>query len=242
MADGSFEFARVRGQLVRVRAGASPHEIEAAFDAREARIAEAAAFAAGLPVSFDPGDPRPLLLIDVDGVVCPYGDELVDPLEAGLEQATVGYSPVWLPHASVTVCAARRVVPARLVHGLAGPRGRVSRPAPRNAGAAGHLLRRAGRGGRPLEVAGDRGLRRRPPVRVDRRRARSGRSRSCRTAGGPDPAGSRSTGRRGSGSHVEQLGGFRRHGARVWPPARDSPLDRRDAAVHPARRTAEQTS
>jgi hypothetical protein len=98
MADGSFEFARVRGQLVRVRAGASLHEIEAAFEAREARIAEAAAFAAGLPVSFDPGDPRPLLLIDVDGVVCPYGDELVEPLEAGLEQATVGYSPVWLPH------------------------------------------------------------------------------------------------------------------------------------------------
>jgi hypothetical protein len=41
-------------------------------------------------------DRRPLLLIDVDGVVCPYADELVDPAAAGLERATVGYSQVWL--------------------------------------------------------------------------------------------------------------------------------------------------
>jgi hypothetical protein len=41
-------------------------------------------------------DPRPLLLADVDGVVCPYGDELVEPAAAGLELATVGYVRVWL--------------------------------------------------------------------------------------------------------------------------------------------------
>jgi hypothetical protein len=47
-------------------------------------------------VSFAPDDPRALLLLDVDGVVCPYADELVDPTGAGLEQATVGHSRVWL--------------------------------------------------------------------------------------------------------------------------------------------------
>jgi HAD domain in Swiss Army Knife RNA repair proteins len=98
MVDGSFEFARVRGQLVWVRSGARLEEIEAALEAREARASTTAAFAAALPVSFDPDDPRPLLLVDVDGVICPYADELADPAAAGLEQATVGYSPVWLSH------------------------------------------------------------------------------------------------------------------------------------------------
>jgi hypothetical protein len=46
--------------------------------------------------SFGRDDRRPLLLIDVDGVVCPYAHELVDPAAAGLERATVGYSQVWL--------------------------------------------------------------------------------------------------------------------------------------------------
>jgi hypothetical protein len=50
----------------------------------------------GLPASFDPDDPQPLLLVDVDGVVCPYGDALADPAAAGLEQVTVDYMPVWL--------------------------------------------------------------------------------------------------------------------------------------------------
>jgi hypothetical protein len=50
----------------------------------------------GLPASFDPADPRPLLLVDVDGVVCPYGDELADPAGAGLEQVMVDYMPMWL--------------------------------------------------------------------------------------------------------------------------------------------------
>jgi HAD domain in Swiss Army Knife RNA repair proteins len=96
MDDGSFELVRVRGQLVWVRSGAGPEEIEEALALREDRADEAAAFAAGLPASFDPDDPRPLLLVDVDGVVCPYGDELADPAAAGLAQATIGYSPVWL--------------------------------------------------------------------------------------------------------------------------------------------------
>jgi hypothetical protein len=94
--DEGFRLVRVRGQLVRVRAGASPQEMEAALAARDARAEATAALAAGLPVSFAPGDPRPLLLVDVDGVVCPYADELVDPAAAGLERATVGYSDVWL--------------------------------------------------------------------------------------------------------------------------------------------------
>jgi hypothetical protein len=94
--DEAFRLVRVRGQLVRVRAGADQDEIEAALAAREARAEASAAVAAGLPASFLQDDPRPLLLIDVDGVVCPYADELVDPAAAGLEQATVGYSRVWL--------------------------------------------------------------------------------------------------------------------------------------------------
>jgi hypothetical protein len=44
----------------------------------------------------DADDPRPLLLVDVDGVVCPYGNELADPIGAGLRQVTVGFRPVWL--------------------------------------------------------------------------------------------------------------------------------------------------
>jgi hypothetical protein len=96
MGDDSFRFARVRGQLIWVPAGASPQEIEAALEAREARAAATAAAAAALPVSFVHDDPRPLLLADVDGVVCPYADELADPAAAGLELATVGYMRVWL--------------------------------------------------------------------------------------------------------------------------------------------------
>jgi hypothetical protein len=94
--DGEFRLVRVRGQLVRVRAGASQQEIEAALAEREARAATSAAFAAGLPASFAQDDPRALLLLDVDGVVCPYGGELADPEEAGLRQVSVGYRPVWL--------------------------------------------------------------------------------------------------------------------------------------------------
>jgi hypothetical protein len=96
VGDGSFRFARVRGQLVWVPAGASPQEIEAALEAREARAAATAAVAAALPASFEQADPRPLLLADVDGVVCPYADELADPAAADLELATVGYTRVWL--------------------------------------------------------------------------------------------------------------------------------------------------
>jgi hypothetical protein len=88
--------SRVRGQLVWVPADASPDEIEAALEAREARAAATAAVAAALPASFVHDDPRPLLLADVDGVVCPYADELADPAAAGLAQATAGYTPVWL--------------------------------------------------------------------------------------------------------------------------------------------------
>jgi hypothetical protein len=94
--DEQFRLVRVRGQLLRVRAGASQEEIEAALAERDARAATTAAFAAGLPASFARDDPRALLLIDVDGVVCPYGDELADAAEAGLRQVTVGYRPVWL--------------------------------------------------------------------------------------------------------------------------------------------------
>ena len=68
----------------------------AALAEREARAATSAAFAAGLPASFAPDDPRAPLLLDVDGVVCPYGDELADPEGAGLRQVSVGYRPVWL--------------------------------------------------------------------------------------------------------------------------------------------------
>jgi hypothetical protein len=37
-----------------------------------------------------------LLLVDVDGVVCPYAGELADPAAAGLERAMAGGSGVWL--------------------------------------------------------------------------------------------------------------------------------------------------
>ena len=94
--DAEFRLVRVRGQLVRVRAGASQAEIVAALAEREARAATSAAFAAGLPASFAPDDPRAPLLLDVDGVVCPYGGELADPEGAGLRQVSVGYRPVWL--------------------------------------------------------------------------------------------------------------------------------------------------
>jgi hypothetical protein len=49
-----------------------------------------------MPASFVHDDPRPLLLADVDGVLCPYADELDDPAAAGLAQATAGSTPVWL--------------------------------------------------------------------------------------------------------------------------------------------------
>jgi hypothetical protein len=96
VGDVSFRFARVRGQLIWVPAGASPEEVEAALEARTTRAAATAAVAAALPASFAHDDPRPLLLADVDGVVCPYADELVDPAAAGLEVAMVGYTRVWL--------------------------------------------------------------------------------------------------------------------------------------------------
>jgi hypothetical protein len=96
MVDGSFGFVRVRGQLVWVRAGATPDEAEAALAAREAGAAATAAIAAALPASFVHEDQRPLLLVDVDGVVCPYAHELADPVASGLERATVGHSHVWL--------------------------------------------------------------------------------------------------------------------------------------------------
>jgi hypothetical protein len=96
MVEPSFRLVRIRGQLVRVPAGAGPEEIEAALAAREARAAATAAVAAALPSSFVHGDPRPLLLVDVDGVVCPYAHELVDPAAAGIAQFTVGFTRVWL--------------------------------------------------------------------------------------------------------------------------------------------------
>ena len=98
MDEDSFRFARVRGQLIWARAGASPEELEAILAEREARAEATAAVAAALPASFSREDARPLLLIDVDGVVCPYANELVDPVGAGLEEATVGHSRVWLSH------------------------------------------------------------------------------------------------------------------------------------------------
>ena len=95
MDDDAFELVRIRGQLVRVRRGADPDELEEALEQREIRAAESAAMAAALPATFDSGDPRPLLLVDVDGVVCPYGDELADPAAAGLEQVIIDYLPMW---------------------------------------------------------------------------------------------------------------------------------------------------
>lgn len=70
-------------------------EPEEALEERERRAAASAAIAAALPESFDPADPRPLLLVDVDGVVCPYGDELADPAAAGLQQVMIDYLPLW---------------------------------------------------------------------------------------------------------------------------------------------------
>ncbi len=96
MADEAFRLARVRGQLVRVPADASPEEIEAALAAREARAAATAALAATLPVSLAPSDPRAPLLVDVDGVVCPYAGELADPAAAGIDRVAIGHSQVWL--------------------------------------------------------------------------------------------------------------------------------------------------
>ena len=94
--DESFEFVRVRGQLVWVRVGSTPEEIEAKLAESEGREAATAAFAQGLPASFARDDPRPLLLVDVDGVVCPYAGELADPASVQIEAATVGHSRVWL--------------------------------------------------------------------------------------------------------------------------------------------------
>jgi hypothetical protein len=99
LADGAFRLARIRGQLVRVPVGATPEEIEAELAARETRAGGRAAAAAALPPSFARDDARPLLLVDVDGVVCPYAGELVDPAAAGLERSMVGYSSVWLARA-----------------------------------------------------------------------------------------------------------------------------------------------
>jgi hypothetical protein len=91
-----FELVRFRGELLRVRRGASHVEIEAALTERHLRAEATAAFAARLPTSFRAHDPRPLLLIDVDGVVCPYAHELVDRASLEIEQAVLGYSQVWL--------------------------------------------------------------------------------------------------------------------------------------------------
>ena len=96
MDEDPYRFARVRGQLVWARAEAGPEELEAMLAEREARAEATAAAAARLPASFAPDDARPLLLIDVDGVVCPYASELVDPAGAGLERIVVGHSHVWL--------------------------------------------------------------------------------------------------------------------------------------------------
>ena len=95
MADDSLRLVRVRGQLVWARAGASPDELEEALAARTARAAATADVAATLPASFASDDLRPLLLVDVDGVVCPYADELADPAAHGLELTTVGYARAW---------------------------------------------------------------------------------------------------------------------------------------------------
>jgi hypothetical protein len=95
MVGDSFTLVRVRGQLVWVRAGATPDELEEALAAREASAAATADLAATLPASFAVDDPRPLLLVDVDGVVCPYADELADPAADGLELTTVGYARAW---------------------------------------------------------------------------------------------------------------------------------------------------
>jgi hypothetical protein len=49
-----------------------------------------------VPASFARDDQRPLLLVDVDGVVCPYAGELSDPAAEDLALITVGYTPLWL--------------------------------------------------------------------------------------------------------------------------------------------------
>ena len=61
MDDDAFELVRIRGQLVRVRRGAGPDELEEALEQREIRAAESSAMAAALPATFDPSDPRPLV-------------------------------------------------------------------------------------------------------------------------------------------------------------------------------------
>jgi hypothetical protein len=99
MTRESFGFVRVRGQLVWVRTGATADEVAAAFDAREQRIASTAAVEAGLPSSFDPDDPRPLLLIDIDGVVCPLIDTVGAADAAGFRSETLGTSRVWISDA-----------------------------------------------------------------------------------------------------------------------------------------------
>jgi hypothetical protein len=49
---------------------------------------------------------RPLLLVDVDGVVWPYAGDLGDPGAAGIERRTVGYASVWLSQARAIACSA----------------------------------------------------------------------------------------------------------------------------------------
>jgi hypothetical protein len=95
MVDDSCRPVGVRGQVIWARAGASPGELEEELAVRAARTEATAEVAAALPASFGAKDPRPLLLVDVDGVVCPYADELADPAAHGLELTTVGYARAW---------------------------------------------------------------------------------------------------------------------------------------------------
>jgi hypothetical protein len=90
------KLVRHRGQLLWLSVGASADEIARASRARVARMAATAGVAASLPKSFDPTDPRPLLLVDVDGVICPIIDDTVAATAAGLRTEMLGDTLVWL--------------------------------------------------------------------------------------------------------------------------------------------------
>jgi hypothetical protein len=96
---GRKKLVRVRGQLVVVDVDATEADAVAEHEARELRQAVSLVVAAGLPASFEPSDPRPLLLIDVDGVVCPFGAATTDMELAGFSRELLDGYPVWLSDA-----------------------------------------------------------------------------------------------------------------------------------------------